>query len=341
MSNSSKIKVAVVGGSGYVGMELLRLLLAHQQVEVVAVTSRENSGKHLYDLQPALRGLTELVFVDMQQLPSGIELAFIALPHTHSMGAVRFLLERDPKLKIIDLGSDFRLPAKRFEEAFGVKHACAELIEKFVYGTPELHSSAVKTATLVANPGCFAHCITLALAPLASAGVLQGAVRVSALTGSSGSGAKVGPKTHHPERNESLSAYNVLRHRHVAEIEQALQFNATQRLDLVPLSGPFTRGIFATCFATLLDPNLDVQRLYQEFEAQHHFVRLCSESPRLLDVRGSNFCDIAVHQQGSEVVILAALDNLVKGAGGNAVQCMNLMYGLAENSALNCAPLFI
>ncbi|PIZ49295.1 N-acetyl-gamma-glutamyl-phosphate reductase, partial [Candidatus Woesearchaeota archaeon CG_4_10_14_0_2_um_filter_57_5] len=278
-----------------------------------------------------------------------LDLVFVAVSHGDSMAMVKELHDTNPKLKIIDLGADFRLTPERFEQTYKQQHCCPDI--KAVPGLPELNAEAIKHATIVANPGCFANTAILGLAPIA-AHILP-TVQVTAITGSSGSGAQPKQATHHPERDGNVAAYMILSHRHVPEIEQALndvvqsvpQSPDSQpqpfAIQLVPQSGPYARGILATCFATLKDPSVDAKKLYQEWAdpTTRPFVRIRDDSPKLSDVRGSNFIDIAVHQQGNTVVILSALDNMVKGAAGNAVQCMNLMLKLPETTGLLQAPL--
>lgn len=339
------ISVGVVGGSGYVGLELIRLLLQHPQLELCCVTSREHKAKKLSALHPSLDGLSQLCFSELHELPANLDLVFVAVPHGESMSLVRDLYQRSSgKTRIIDLGSDFRLSAEQFGETYGIAHTAEELLESAVYGVPELFAEQIAKAAIVANPGCFANTITLALSPLAAAGILPSKVQVSAVTGSSGSGATPTKKTHHPERAESISAYSILSHRHVPEIKKALTQAAPNQLELdlqlVPSSGPFRRGIFATCFLELQSSKLDLSSLYAEFIQPRPFMRLRAESPRVMDVVGSNFCDIAIVQQQNTVVVLSTLDNLVKGASGNAVQCMNIMFGLPETSGLKHAPVF-
>ena len=342
MTNSNKLKVGILGGSGYVGHELLRLLWQHPLASVCQVTSREQRGKPISFLHPDLEGLYDLTFCLPSELKPELDLVFVCAPHGESMNAVSELKRSfSSKLKVIDLGADFRLPLEQFKTYYALEHAAPTLLNQAVYGTPELNSSQIATADLVANPGCFAHCVILGLAPLAQAGLLNHA-RVSAITGSSGSGIQPNAKTHHPERNDSISAYNIFSHRHVPEIQNAL-FRASNNenvvtIDFVPLSGPFSRGIFATIFVNL-GTKVDINSLYQTFAAEHEFVRLRSESPRLLQVRGTNFCDLFVQQRGNEVVVLSAIDNLVKGAAGNAIQCMNLMFKLPASTGLILAPL--
>jgi N-acetyl-gamma-glutamyl-phosphate reductase common form len=341
-----KLSVGIYGGSGYVGLELIRLLNLHPQVTLRTVTSREHSGKKLSEVHRSLAGLTEVAFSAPEQDFSDLDILFLSVPHTQSSPVVSKLAKTprflEGSLKIIDLGADFRLSPPLYAKFYGEAHPCPELIERALYGVPEINREDIKNAQLVSNPGCFANCTTLALTPLAqcfrSLGINSLEARVSAITGSSGSGVTATSKTHHPERNESLSAYEVLTHRHIPEIERALSMASgsavTPQIKLVPHSGPFSRGIFATIFCELPDPLIPVSKLYEEFAARNKFIRIRASSPRLIDVRGSNFCDISLHQHGKELVILSTLDNLVKGAAGNAIQNMNLMSDFSEHMGL-------
>lgn len=377
------MNVGIVGASGYVGLELLRLLALHPNFKVTWVTSREHQGKPVSSVHTALRGVYDLPFSDRSAVPSDLEIVFLAVPHGESMNIVPELRAKRPGLKIIDLGSDFRLSPAAYERTYKYPHAAPDVVETdshrdkpfdslslaqgtrpagttglpqaswlwpesrvellaaAVYGTPEIFPDAVAQSTLVANPGCFAHCIILGLTPLARAGLIKGSVKVAAITGSSGSGAQATQKTHHPERNDSLSAYQVLKHRHIPEIEATLsQWNTPVTIDFVPISGPLSRGIFATSFVELADPAADIDALYAAFAETNPFIRMREETPRTLEVRGSNFVDIAVHHTGGTAVVISTLDNLVKGAGGNAIQCANLMCRLPATTGLLTPPLF-
>ncbi len=356
-SSGAPLKVGVFGGSGYVGLELMRLLLNHVQADLALVTSREYAGKSVASVHPSLEGLCPLIFVEPPALGSPIEvldsafaeldLLFFAVPHAQSspvIGAIskceRFV---SGDLRIIDLGADFRLSAEHFSQFYKQQHPCPELIAEAVYGTPEVSRDGIKSARLVANPGCFANCVTLGLLPLVlHFGKHPLVARVSAVTGSTGSGVTATAKTHHPARNESMSSYEVLTHRHGPEIEQALSLaqSGATKIHLVPHSGNFSRGIYSTSFVTIPDGSVDVVELYRKFCATEFFMRYRDVTPRVLDVRGSNFCDITVRQQGSEVVVISTLDNLVKGAAGNAIQNMNLMYHIPETTGLCAAALF-
>jgi len=333
--------VGIVGASGYVGLELLRLLAIHPEFRVTWITSREHRGKPVSAVHPSLRGVYDLPFSDRGSVPDDLAVVFIAVPHGESMAIVPELRAKRPDLAIIDLGSDFRLSAEQYAATYAHEHTALGLLRTAVYGTPELNATAIAQSTLIANPGCFAHCIILGLAPLARAGLIGARVKIAAVTGSSGSGAQATQKTHHPERNDSLSAYQVLTHRHVPEIEAALsQWGHPVSIDLVPISGPLSRGIFATMFVELTDPSADVTALYAAFAEANPFVRFRAETPRALEVRGSNFTDIGVHTLGSTAVVISTIDNLVKGAGGNAIQCANIVCGMNPTTGLYTPPLF-
>lgn len=335
------LNIGIVGASGYTGYELLRLLHNHPSAKVKVVSSLSNQGREIDQVHSALGRMSHLKFVPFGPEFYDLDLVFVALPHGEAMPVVNQLWQQKNTPRIIDLSSDFRLEAAKYEERYGLSHLYPELIKEAVYGTPEISRERVQSARLVANPGCFAHCCILALAPLALAGALNDKVSISAVTGSTGSGAALSEKTHHPKRNESFAAYQVLSHRHVPEIEGALLEAARGnkvKIQLVPHSGPFSRGIFATCFTDVMTTKQQTLSLYEEFSKKNSFVRLRRETPKLLDVRGSNFCDVALFQDEKNLVVLAAIDNLVKGAAGNAVQCMNLMFGLDEESGLTEYP---
>lgn len=359
-----KVRVGVVGASGYVGLELIRLLLQHPQVSLELVTSREQQGQPLHSVHPSLLGLSTLTFertpdastppAQFRALCGDLDFVFLALPHAQSAPLVGALWNApwfaDAALRIIDLGADFRLSAELFKKFYRVDHPHPELLPQAVYGVPEIQRAHIQKARLIANPGCFAICTTLGLLPLVRASTLPSrplTAHVSAVTGSTGSGATPTPKTHHPARNESMSAYEILTHRHIPEIEYALSLGGAETLPgsprqesspvevhLVPHSGNFSRGIYATIFVTLREGASDVASLYQRFAEEESFLRYRESSPRLMDVKGTNFCDFSVRQQGNEVVIISTIDNLVKGAAGNALQNMNVMCGFPETTGL-------
>jgi N-acetyl-gamma-glutamyl-phosphate reductase len=326
---------AIIGAAGYTAGELFRLLLQHPHARVTRAVSSSSAGKRVGDVHPNLRGLCDLVLAAELADPSGLDGVFLCLPHGESMGRIPALLAAHPELRIIDLSADFRLQdASLYPLWYGREHVAPELLESFVYGLPELHRDALRGAARVANPGCFATAITLALLPLARAGHVSEAA-VTAVTGSSGSGARPSQRTHHPTRAATMRAYRVLGHQHTPEILQALG-DGTASLPFVPMSGPFVRGIYATCQLPL-PAGLDrdgVLELYRGFYADAPFVRLLDAPPELQVVTGSNFCDLHVVAARDRVVALTAIDNLVKGAAGQAVQNLNLAMGWDEDAGL-------
>jgi N-acetyl-gamma-glutamyl-phosphate reductase common form len=332
-------KVAIYGASGYVGGELLRLLVTHKEVEIVAATSRRHAGQALTDVHPNLRGFTDLTFSnDTPQDVAGIsDLVFFALPHCQSMALAAGIVG---KTRIIDLAADFRLKnPETFMAAYKIEHANPGLISEFEYGMPETNMAALRHARNVANPGCFPTGALLALWPLAKAGLLKGETVVDSKTGSSGSGAEPSVGAHHPERAHDFRAYKIFAHQHQSEIEQGLGMaaggNCPSRLTFVAHSAPMVRGIFTTAYA-FLPREMEkggVEALYREFYKGAPFVRIVPQS-RSASVQGTNFCDIAIEQSGDRVVVTSAIDNLVKGAAGTAVQNMNILFGLDERAGL-------
>jgi N-acetyl-gamma-glutamyl-phosphate reductase common form len=290
-----------------------------------------------------LYGLTDLRFEkapeDFESL-SSLDCVFLALPHGQALD----IAPRLPTgVKVVDLSGDFRLrDASVFAEAYGREHTAAELQREFVYGLTELNREAIKNARLVSNPGCFATATLLGLAPLAASGALKGRVVVDAKTGSSGSGAKPAANTHHPQRSNSFYAYKPFTHQHVPEIEQTLGDVSggewSSELVFMTHSLPVSRGIFASIYAEVDGTREmsaeELSRLYREFYEGSFFVRLVKGSPDINWVKLSNFCDIGFAARGRQVAVFSAIDNLVKGAAGQAVQNMNLMFGLEERTGL-------
>lgn len=339
MSETNKIRVAIFGGSGYGGSELLRILLFHPNADIVLVTANEHAGKAVGEVHKNLFGMTELVFErapdDLATLDN-IDVAFFALPHGQALDLVPRLQSH---IKVIDLSGDFRIEnADVFKQFYKLDHTAADLQAKFVYGLTETNRDAVKFAQYIANPGCFATATLLALAPMVKSGMLTGKVIVDAKTGSSGSGAKAAANTHHPQRMNSFYAYKPFTHQHVPEIEQHLRAVGDFSSELVFMthSLPVARGIFASCYleTNVQFSNEDLRNLYTHFYKDSFFVRMVDGSPDINWVKTTNFCDIAVHTNGNQVVVFSAIDNLVKGAAGQAVQNMNLMLGIEETSGL-------
>ncbi|MCD9186517.1 MAG: N-acetyl-gamma-glutamyl-phosphate reductase [Pyrinomonadaceae bacterium] len=333
-----KIKIAIFGGSGYGGSELLRILLFHPNVEIALVTANEHVGKAVGEVHKNLYGLTDLKF---EKSPEDLfaldaDAAFFALPHGQALNLIPQLPE---KVKVIDLSGDFRIDDKDvFQKFYKFEHTADELQKKFVYGLTETNREAIKTANYVANPGCFATATLLALAPLVKSGLLTGKVIVDAKTGSSGSGAKAAANTHHPQRMNSFYAYKPFTHQHVPEISQHLKRIGSFENDFVFMthSLPVSRGIFASCYleTTNILTNEDVKNLYELFYKGSFFVRIVENSPDINWVKATNFCDIAAHSNGKQIAVFSAIDNLVKGAAGQAVQNLNLMFGLDETTGL-------
>jgi [amino group carrier protein]-6-phospho-L-2-aminoadipate/5-phospho-L-glutamate reductase len=330
------VRVAVVGGSGYIGGELLRLLVCHPRVELAAVTSTRLAGRRADGTHPNLRGLTDLTFIQPAAL-DGYDVLFLALPHTET--ARRFGSFAHLAGLIIDLSGDFRLrdPAE-YERYYGVPHAAPSLIGSFATGLPELYRDGVAAADRISVPGCMATAAILALHPLTAEGLVAGDLQVDARTGSSGSGATAGPENLHAERSGAMRVFAPLRHRHEAEIGQAVG----HRVWMSATGVEAVRGVQVLCRATLAG-GVDERAVRQAYRARYkgeRFVRVVAQrrgpyrlpEPKILS--GSNFCDVGFVVDGAAVLALGALDNLVKGGAGNAVQCMNLRLGWPEHLGL-------
>lgn len=336
------IKTAIVGGTGYTGVELLRLLAAHPQVELTAITSRSEAGMAVADLFPNLRGHVDLAFVD----PAGAglercDLVFFATPNGIAMQHAPALL--DAGVRVIDLAADFRLrDADEWAKWYGQPHACPERLDEAVYGLPEVNRERIAGARLVANPGCYPTAVQLGFLPLLENGrVDAGRLIADTKSGVSGAGRKASVATLLGEASESFKAYAVPGHRHLPEIRQGLAqaSGAPVKLTFVPHLTPMIRGIHATLYAELIGPADDLQALYETRYRDEPFVDVlpAGSHPETRSVRGANTCRIALHrpQDGDTLVILSVIDNLVKGAAGQAVQNMNLMFGLAETAGLD------
>jgi N-acetyl-gamma-glutamyl-phosphate/LysW-gamma-L-alpha-aminoadipyl-6-phosphate reductase len=338
-TRNSKLQVAIFGGSGYGGSELLRILLLHPEAEIKLVTANEQAGKAVGDVHRNLFGLTDLKFSkspeDLESL-SGLDCIFLALPHGQAM-------EIAPQLPasacVIDLSGDFRLrDAASFAQHYGREHSAMDVKTQFVYGLTETNREVIRKARRVANPGCFATATLLGLAPLVANNVLSGRVIVDAKTGSSGSGAKPAANTHHPQRSNSFYAYKPFTHQHVPEIEQELTAVGEWNNELVFMthSLPVARGIFASIYTETKEEisAADARAMFAEFYSDSFFVRLVDGSPDINWVKNTNFCDLGFAVRGRQLVVFSAIDNLVKGAAGQAVQNMNLMFGLDEKTGL-------
>ena len=335
------VRVGIVGGTGYAGVELLRLLVAHPEAELAAITSRGEAGRRVDALFPNLRGISDLSF--SAPAAGGLDdcdVVFFATPHAVAMHSVPELLAAGKR--VIDLSADFRLrDAVRWSHWYGEAHACPELLADAVYGLPEFNREALVGARLVACPGCYPTAIQLGFAPLLARDLVdRRALSISAASGVSGAGRQAKVDNLLTEASDSFKAYGAAGHRHLPEIEQSLADVAGETVEVtfVPHLAPMIRGIHATLFATLHDPAADLQAIFESFYAREPFVDVLPAGlhPQTRTVRGSNRCQlaVAVPQGRSTAVVLATVDNLVKGAAGQALQCMNIMLGLDEQSGL-------
>jgi N-acetyl-gamma-glutamyl-phosphate reductase len=339
------IKVGIVGGTGYTGVELLRLLALHPQVELQAITSRADAGTPVSHMFPSLRGFCDISFShpESAQLEK-CDVVFFATPNGIAMQQARALL--DAGVRVIDLAADFRIKdVKTWEKWYGMSHACPDLIGTAVYGLPEINRSAIKQAQLIANPGCYPTAVQLGFLPLIEAGVVETTNLIAdAKSGVSGAGRKAEVGSLFAEAADNFKAYGVSGHRHLPEIRQGLSNIAQHEIGLtfVPHLTPLIRGIHATLYAKLKS-DVDLQTLFEQRYKNEPFVDVLPKGSQAetRSVRGSNCCRLAVYrpQEGDTVVVLSVIDNLVKGAAGQAIQNMNIMFGLAESTALNIVPL--
>jgi len=343
------MNIAIVGSSGYAGGELFRILLHHPSATVTAVTSEKSAGKPITDIFPHLLGLTDLVCepLDPASIAKKADLAFLALPHVTAQEAAFRL--HGLGIKVVDLSADYRLAdAALYEKWYEHRHQYPDLLKSAVYGLPELHRERIRKSSLVANPGCYPTSAILGLAPVISRKMLDlETLVIDSKSGVSGAGRSPGLAFHFPEANEGFMAYKVGSHRHTPEIEQELSLIAGTQVTLsfTPHLVPMNRGILTTIYGRLTG-SVDTDSLHAVFAAFYRkepFIRVLpvGQFPNVRNVRGSNFCDIGVHADGrtGRAVIVTAIDNLVKGASGQAVQNMNLMMGFEENAGLRFAGL--
>lgn len=335
-----------MGGSGYGGAEIIRRLLLHPDVELVRVASVDHVGELLSEAHPSLEGVSDLRFANLtaEEVARDVDVVLLGLPHKVSAHAVPALLRTG--VRVIDMSGDFRLrdPAA-YAQYYGAVHPAPELLGTFVYGLPELNRAALRDARRVASPGCFATAVALGLLPLARRGWLGGSVETVGMTGSSGSGVAPSAGTHHPVRASNLRAYKVLDHQHLPEIVETLSSAGARpvALSFVPVSAPLPRGILVTSFVHLGSERTagDVASAYLEAYAGEPFVRIPAKRlPEVAAVAGSNYAEVGVVagpvEQGKRLfTVLSALDNLIKGGAGQAIQSMNLMLGLDETASLS------
>ncbi len=335
------VRVAILGATGYTALELIKILLDHPQAEIAALTTRQQDAPHVTQVHPSLHGRLDLSCEPLAvgQVVDRAEMAFAALPHGASMAMVPELLAEG--VRVIDLSADYRLSDPDvYEQWYGLAHTDPDRLAKTSYGLPELPGHGVDAESdLVANPGCYTSTSILALAPLLSGGFIEpNGICIDAKSGVSGAGRSPTLGTLYPECNESVSAYGVGDHRHTPEIEQVLSISSGQdvRVVFTPHLVPMERGIFCTIYCRTIGEATrdDLLTAMREFYEGRPFVRIIDHLPRTRDVSGTNFCDITVRHSGGHLVVLACLDNLIKGAAGVAVQNFNLMNGFPETCGL-------
>jgi N-acetyl-gamma-glutamyl-phosphate reductase len=335
------LNVGIVGGTGYTGAELIRLLSRHPDACPKAITSRSEAGLRVAELFPSLRGYTDLEFIapDSGDL-DGCDVVFFATPNGVAMNQARQYLERG--IRVIDLSADFRLADRSvWERWYGMEHAAPDLLNDAVYGLPEMARERIQTAHLVANPGCYPTAIQLGFLPLVEAGLVSGPLIADAKSGVSGAGRTANIGFNLCEAGDSFKAYSASGHRHLPEIRQGLERMTSDPVELtfVPHLVPMIRGIHATLYLRIPDRNVDIQKLFQSRYADEPFVDVMEpgQHPDTRSVRGANTCRISWHrpQDGDTVVVLSVEDNLVKGAAGQAIQNMNIMFGIAEIAGLD------
>ncbi|MCL4491645.1 MAG: N-acetyl-gamma-glutamyl-phosphate reductase [Nitrospirae bacterium] len=344
------LKTAICGGSGYTGAELLRILLLHPEVEITAVTSEKSAGKRVTDIFPHLKRYAHLIYEPLakEKVLKKADLFFMALPHAASQEAVDYFFRKGKK--VVDLSADYRIAdAAVYEEWYKTPHNYKETLEGAVYGLPELHRERIEKAGLVANPGCYPTSTILGLYPALKEGIINTEnIIVDSKSGASGAGRKADTAFSYCEVNDGFKAYGIAAHRHTPEIEQELSGIAGKKLtiDFTPHLVPMDRGILSTIYAKMMKKaeTADIVSIYKGLYASEPFVNVLDENifPNAKNVRGSNYCEIGlkVNKRTNTVIIVSALDNLVKGASGQAVQNMNIMMGFKETAGLEAPALF-
>jgi len=334
------LRIAIAGGSGYGGVELIGVLLRHPEVRIDWISSERHAGSEVSSLYPHLRQIVQLRFATLEEtLAADWDVLFLALPHGAAMKAVPGL---DPSRKVIDLSGDFRIAdAAEFERFYGFPMAASEEQATFVYGLPEINRHLIRRATRIANPGCFATATILALHPLVREGWIEGPVYVDSKTGSSGAGRTPSDTTHHPRRSHSLFPYKAFAHQHLPEIRQALG-NPENPLIFQAHSTPLVRGIFASHYLRLKRRSglKEVKELFLDYYGSEPFIRWVGSSPDVSAVEHSNYVDLGGATDGEHLIVWSTLDNLQKGAAGQAVQNLNIISGFDEITAIGQAPLF-
>ena len=345
------IRVGILGATGYAGIEVVRLISGHKDCKITVAVSQTFKGQKISDVYQSLRGICDIECeeLDVEKVARECDVVFTALPHGASKEVIPSLYNAG--LKVIDLSGDFRYNnVKVYEEWYGQPHSAPELLEKSVYGLCELHRDEIKNTSLIGNPGCYTTCSILGMAPLVKYGLIDNSsIIIDAKSGVSGAGRGLALDYHFCECTENIKAYKLGTHRHTSEIEQELGLLAGEeiRLSFSPHLVPMKRGIFATCYANLKTDKSQAEliQLYKDFYKDEHFVRVyeSGQLPESNHVSGSNFVDIGlvVDKRLNRVIVISAIDNLVKGAAGQAVQNMNIMFGLPEDTGLNQAGLYL
>ena len=337
------MKVGIINVTGYAGAEVARILSRHEEVEITCVTGRSGAGKNLGDIFPHLSNLDMEISPDLDK---SVDFVFSALPHAASAEALKEAVSSG--IKGVDISADFRIrDLNTYSEWYDVEHPCPELMESSVYGLPELHRSEIKDCQIAANPGCYPTASILGLAPALEAGIIEPEVIVDAKSGVSGAGRSLSLKIHYSEVNENISAYGLDGHRHMPEISQELDLLSEQHVNLtfLPHLIPMTRGILASCYAPLKDNYIAntsdlksaVKALYKDFYKDEKFTHVVDTPPMTKHTLGSNDCIIypTVDIRAGRLMVVSCIDNLVKGAAGQAIQNMNIMCGMPEDSGLN------
>ncbi len=341
---SNKIKVSVIGASGYTGKELVSILAGHEKIEINALLSRSYAGKNISELHPPLKGKISMVLsgASIRDVPSSTEVVFLALPHTKSMKYVPELLKRD--MLVIDLSADYRFKnINSYNSWYGVKHSDTKNIKEAVFGLPEVNREKIKEASLIANPGCYATAVILSLYPLLMEGILKSSVFIDAKSGISGAGKKLDDMYLFTNRYENLTPYNVNSHRHMGEIIDFLSTAAGEKWDSLvfcPHLIPVERGILANLYAKVKKgfDGSKIREIYLKYYGDEHFISICEEGnfPNLKEVNLTNNCSIGIKycRDTRSLIVISAIDNLVKGASGQAVQNMNIALGFKETLGL-------
>ena len=335
-------KVGIINVTGYTGVELARLLFQHPEVELVSVTGRSAAGQKLGTVFPHLAGIDLTIEAEL----GDVDLAFSAMPHKESAKEVIPLLEHG--IKVVDISADFRLKdASEYKQWYGFTHPAPKLLAEAVYGVPELYRAKIASAKLVANPGCYPTAAILALAPAVKAGLIGPDIIIDSKSGVSGAGRTLSLLTHFAEANEDTSAYALEGHRHLPEITQELKLlsgGKSLSVSFVPHLVPMTRGILTTCYASLVSGKDEkkLKELYRDFYKDEPFVRVVDAPPHTKHTLGSNFCLVypTIDQRTGRLIVISCLDNLVKGAAGQAIQNMNLMLGLPETTGLEALAIY-